>query len=97
MNSTIVLDLPRSIGADFSAAIRTAIVRLTTSSWEENFGHLLVYVQAEGHARVPISHRTAEGYRLGTWVGNQRATQDRLSAERRKRLKALKGWVWKAV
>ena len=66
------------------------------AAWDEGFAQLTVYVQAEGHARVPSPYRTAEGYRLGQWVGSQRKTKDRLSAERRGRLEALSGWVWKA-
>jgi len=68
-----------------------------TAKWEAQFAALTAYVQAEGHARVPASHRTADDYRLGQWVTRQRATQDRLSAARRERLIGLKGWVWKAV
>ena len=67
------------------------------ADWEAGFAALTAYVQAEGHARVPQSYRTAEDYRLGSWVSKQHARQDRLSAGRRRRLKALKGWVWKAV
>jgi len=64
------------------------------ASWEEGFSHLTAYVQAEGHARVPQSHRTADGYPLGRWVGHQRTAKDKLSAERRQRLDGMKGWVW---
>ena len=66
-------------------------------AWDEGFVQLTTYVQAEGHARVPQAYRTAEGYRLGTWVNSQRTLKDRMSADRRRRLKALKGWVWKAA
>ena len=90
----VVLDLPRAIAADFSAAIRTAMVRLTTSSWEEGFGHLVAYVAAEGHGRVPKGHRTTDAYPLGGWVSGQRGKKDTLSADRRQRLEALDGWVW---
>jgi len=69
---------------------------LLAADWEEGFGHLVAYVADEGHARVPQSHRTADGYRLGQWVGNQRSTKDTLSADRRERLDAVKGWVWNA-
>jgi len=92
----IVLNLPRAIGADFSVAIRTALVRLTTSSWEEGFSQLTAYVEAEGHARVPASHRTAAGFRLGRWLKFQRTRKDKMSADRRQRMEALPGWVWVA-
>ena len=66
------------------------------ADWEKGLAQLTAYVQAEGSARVPQSYRTAEGYRLGQWVSVQRSRKDSLSADRRERLKALKGWVWKA-
>ena len=66
------------------------------AAWDEGFAHLTAYVQAEGSARVPQRHRTADGFRLGTWVGSQRSKHDRLSADRRKRLEAVDGWVWHA-
>jgi hypothetical protein len=65
--------------------------------WDEGYAALTAYVQAEGTARAPHSYRTAEGYRLGHWVSTQRSRQDNLSADRRQRLEALDGWVWKAV
>jgi hypothetical protein len=64
------------------------------AAWESGFAKLTTYVQAEGHARVPQLHRTAEGYKLGTWVARQRSTQDRLSAAQRERLEAVEGWEW---
>ena len=67
------------------------------ADWEEGYAELTAYVQAEGSARVLQSYRTAAGYRLGQWVSVQRTTKDRMSADRRRRLKTLKGWVWKTV
>ena len=63
------------------------------AAWEEGYGHLTTYAQAHKDARVPRDY-TAEGYRLGRWVSNQRSHKDSLSAERRERLEALDGWVW---
>ena len=68
----------------------------TTFNWN-NISCSSGYVQAEGTARVPQSFRTAEGYRLGQWVGVQRSTKDRMSADRRQRLEAVMGWVWDAT
>ena len=70
---------------------------MLAAAWEDSFGHLAAYVQANGSGRVPQSHRTAEGYQLGTWVSTQRSTKDRMSGDRRRRLIALEDWVWKAV
>ena len=64
------------------------------AAWEDGFGHLTTYVEGKGDARVPQSYRTAEGFRLGTWVAQQRSKKDTMSAERRLRLEALDGWVW---
>ena len=66
------------------------------AAWDEGFGCLTAYVQAEGHALIPTSWRTSEGYRLGQWVSFQRSHQDSLSAERRQRLEGARGWVWDA-
>ena len=68
----------------------------TVAAWEEGFSHLTAYVQAEGHARVPWSYRTAEGYQLGSWVLKQRGKKDSLSADRWQRLDEVDGWVWNA-
>ncbi len=62
------------------------------TSWEEGFRYLQLFHQREGHCRVPTSYRE-QGFRLGQWVGVQRATQDKLLPERRQRLDAL-GFVW---
>ena len=90
----IFLDLPRGIATTFSTAIRTRVVQLTTSSWEEGYAHLEAYVKAEGTAEVPTAYRTAEGFKLGHWVDRQRSRKDTLSADRRRRVERLKGWAW---
>ena len=67
---------------------------LLAANWKEEFAQLSAYMQAQGHARVPRSYRTASGSRLGDWVATQRSKQDSLSADRRQRLEALEGWRW---
>ena len=64
-----------------------------TAKWEEGFRFLEIFRHREGHCRVPGTHRE-QGYRLGQWVGDQRAAQDKLSPDRRQRLDSL-GFVWK--
>jgi hypothetical protein len=63
------------------------------AQWEEGFHFLEIFRQREGHCRVPQSHRE-QGYRLGSWVSNQRQDKDIMPPERRQRLDAL-GFVWK--
>ncbi|MFE5586251.1 helicase associated domain-containing protein [Kitasatospora sp. NPDC056531] len=53
---------------------------------------LTAFVEREGHARVPRSHKEG-GTSLGTWLNNQKARRDKLSLEQRGQLEAL-GVAW---
>ena len=66
-------------------------------AWEEGFRRLQEYVKHHGDARVPQRY-TADGYRLGAWVSNQRQSHRKgtLDADRQHRLQQLPGWTWKA-
>ena len=68
------------------------------AKWEEGFSRLLVYVEQNGHARVPVAYNTVDGYRLGWWVRKQRVnhTNGILEEDRERRLTDLPGWTWKA-
>lgn len=93
----IVLDVPVSVGPSFAKAFDTRLVERTTSSWEFMFGHLLAFVERDGHARVPVQF-TVDGANLGFWVVTQRAFHTRgiLDPQRAHRLETLPGWVWDA-
>ncbi len=90
----IVFDLPRTVEASFSLALRAELVNATTASWDEWFGRLSVYVLEHGDARVPIDYKEPDGMSLGTWVRTQRANQGALSTEQRSKLETLIGWTW---
>ena len=92
----IIFDLPVDIDARFSGALRTVLVEATTASWNFWIGLLQDYIDRKGHARVPVSYVTPEGYKLGQWARVQRTTKDKMTPERRARLEALEGWVWSA-
>jgi len=90
----VVFDLPKNIGRSFSSAIRTKIVRLTTSSWEERYQWLLRYVEEYGTSRVSDGYVTLNGGRLGQWVGFLRRRRKRLTAQQRLALESLPRWTW---
>ena len=63
--------------------------------FDRGLAELAQYVAQNGHARVPIKHLTATGFKLGMWcsVRRKEANRGRLSAERVAALDAL-GFVW---
>ena len=40
--------------------------------WEEGFAHLKEFSGRVGHCRVPATHKSDNGYRLGRWISTQR-------------------------
>jgi hypothetical protein len=63
--------------------------------WAEGFERLLLYVERNGDARIPVSYKD-RGYPLGYWAGRQRAKQAEgtLDLGRQHKLEKLTGWRW---
>ena len=67
-----------------------------TNQWENSFEQLKCFTREYGNADVSIKYIAANGFKLGTWVSNQRKTKSKkaLSQDRIDRLEALSGWTW---
>jgi Helicase associated domain len=62
-------------------------------AWEKGFASLKTFKAREKHCRVPRVHEQG-GFKLGTWVVNQRNRRGALSVERRRKLDSI-GFVWR--
>lgn len=92
ISDKIIFDLPVSVDAEFSAALRTVLVEASTASWEFWFGLLEQFKELEAHCNVP-NRFTLDGHQIGRWVNTQRMLKDSLLPERRQRLDDI-GFVW---
>ncbi|WP_349269278.1 hypothetical protein MPNTM1_04899 [Mycolicibacterium parafortuitum] len=59
--------------------------------WEEGFGYLQSYVNEHGTAALPQDCEF-NGFKLGSWVSNQKARWNHIGEDRQKKLQALPGW-----
>lgn len=61
--------------------------------WEYGFKQLRLFLEKSGHPLVPKDFVTADGYKLGFWVAEQRANLSQISADRKAKLDDI-GFVW---
>jgi hypothetical protein len=68
------------------------------ANYQTGVDHLQTYIAREGHAVVPNSHVTDDGFPLGAWVSNRREdrTVGRLTTVRTAELNTL-GMVWDSL
>ncbi len=66
------------------------------AAFEEGLRHVREFIAREGHCRIPALYKSADGYRVGSWVNTQRTTRSKLSQDCKRRLETLPGWVWNA-
>ncbi|MET9083599.1 Helicase associated domain protein [Streptomyces sp. NPDC004237] len=80
---------------NFANAITVQAIRNSTQSWEEHYGAVLAFREANRHTIIPFDHVTSEGLRLGAWLTKQRVAYNAgaLLEERRTRLEQA-GIVW---
>ncbi|OAI00630.1 hypothetical protein A1353_19530 [Methylomonas methanica] len=92
----IMFDLPSSVDSTFGDSLRTYLIEKSTASWDFWYGLLEIYVQNNGNAMVPNGYVTPNGFKLGSWIKNQRTnkSQNILSQDRIVRLEALTEWSW---
>ena len=69
---------------------------LEGDAWEKGYERLRGFIDTHGHSRVHKDYRDRYGYKLGSWVSNQRHNYatGRLAPERVARLDATDGWLW---
>ena len=62
-------------------------------AWERGYEEAVAYYNVHCNLDVPTTYVSANGYRLGGWICDQRERKDKLSEERKDRLNAI-GMVW---
>jgi superfamily II DNA or RNA helicase len=65
----------------------------TQAAFQRGLDALDAYIAANGHAAVPISYVTPDGYRLGNWISSKRSPQAKLTAAARGAL-GERGMIW---
>jgi len=86
-----------SASALYRQHVLTAAIRLSgNGSWDERFGELLAYKEAQGHCNIPTTYKPNPT--LGKWVGSMRTNYKagKLTADRERRLEKA-GFVWDSL
>jgi len=65
------------------------------AAFQRGLDALDAYIAAHGHAAVPVTYVTPDGYRLGNWISSKRSTRDKLPAAVRAALDE-RGMIWDA-
>ena len=78
-----------------SLRVLPSILQNLQTSWDFWYQQLQIFCEQNQHVLVPASHKTADGFSLGTWVTKQRAAKaaGKLNAERVALLDEL-GFTW---
>ena len=63
-------------------------------NWDEEYAHLLRYVETFHDAAVPQAYFDDTGYHLGDWTRRQRNSKGTLNPDRIRKLEDLPGWTW---
>ena len=61
-------------------------------AWEDGFSKLKQFKNNTGHCKVPAKF-ILNGFKLGVWVGSQRAKKDKISLDQVQRLNGV-GFIW---
>jgi len=65
-------------------------------AWDQGIEALKQYVTEFKNARPKATHKTEDGYALGSWITTQRSYREQLASDRRLQLESFKGWTWDA-
>ncbi|MDC0860772.1 Helicase associated domain protein, partial [Planktomarina temperata] len=95
VSDKVIFDMPVSIDVEFSSALRTVLVEASTASWEFWFGLLEQFKEAKGHSKVHAKFKL-NGFKLGSWLSDQRKAKNSLSPERKQRLDDI-GFIWETI
>ncbi|MCP4674211.1 MAG: hypothetical protein GY854_01560 [Deltaproteobacteria bacterium] len=90
----------RKTGGALPKARKAALERLgwtwtvqKKKTWDDWYKVLLIYIEREGHSRVPRDHMEG-GCGLGKWVHVQRKARDDMPAKHKAAFERLPDWIW---